>query len=111
MCGGDAPFQGLIAMHQVCRSCGYRYERESGYFLGAIYVNYGATSIILIALWFVLEAALDLGRLTHTLIWIAFAVVFPLLFHRHARALWMAFDLWFARPEASDFDGPRGGRE
>lgn len=106
MCGGDAPFAGVMKMRRACRSCGYRYERESGYFLGSIYVNYGVTAVTSIALWFVLEASLDLSKLTHTLIWVAFAALFPVWFHRYARAIWMAFDLWFARPEVRDFEGP-----
>ena len=33
-------FRGRLAMHPVCPSCGLRFEREPGYFTGAMYVSY-----------------------------------------------------------------------
>ena len=33
----------LPQMHERCPSCGYKFEREPGYFLGAMYVSYGLT--------------------------------------------------------------------
>lgn len=30
-------------MHEHCPHCGYKFEREPGYFLGAMYVSYGLT--------------------------------------------------------------------
>lgn len=33
----------LPQMHEHCPSCGYKFEREPGYFLGAMYVSYGLT--------------------------------------------------------------------
>ena len=28
-------------MHERCRACGLKFEREDGYFLGAMYIGYG----------------------------------------------------------------------
>jgi uncharacterized protein (DUF983 family) len=33
-------FQGWLAMHQRCPVCGLEYEREEGYFVGAMIVSY-----------------------------------------------------------------------
>src|SRR6059036_1247037 len=33
-------------MHERCAACGLRYEREQGYFVGAIYINYAVTVAI-----------------------------------------------------------------
>jgi uncharacterized protein (DUF983 family) len=30
----------ILAMHKNCSNCGMRYERESGFFFGAMYVSY-----------------------------------------------------------------------
>jgi hypothetical protein len=87
-------------MHATCSSCGTRYEREPGFFLGSIYINYGLTSLIVAIAYPVLlfgngvdERLLLLGSL-------AFALLFPLLFFRHARSLWLGFDQWNdPRPE------------
>jgi uncharacterized protein (DUF983 family) len=34
-------FAGFPAMHQHCPACGLKFEREEGYFLGAMYIGYG----------------------------------------------------------------------
>jgi uncharacterized protein (DUF983 family) len=39
-CGGARIFRGRLAMHSACPACGLRFERESGYFTGAMYVSY-----------------------------------------------------------------------
>ena len=39
-CQSGAIFQGRIAVHEHCPVCGLKYEREPGYFLGAMYVSY-----------------------------------------------------------------------
>lgn len=31
----------LPAMKESCESCGYRFDREPGYFIGAMYISYG----------------------------------------------------------------------
>ncbi|MES2629808.1 MAG: DUF983 domain-containing protein [Bacteroidota bacterium] len=30
----------LPEMHEKCSECGYRFDRESGYFIGAMYISY-----------------------------------------------------------------------
>ncbi|MCE2454048.1 MAG: DUF420 domain-containing protein, partial [Nitrospinae bacterium] len=39
-------FTGPFRMHERCPGCGYLFEREQGYFVGAIYINYAITIII-----------------------------------------------------------------
>jgi hypothetical protein len=34
-------FRGRFAMNTVCPVCGHRFEREPGFFQGAMYVSYG----------------------------------------------------------------------
>ena len=42
-------------MNEKCSNCGYSFEREPGYFLGAFYVSYGMTVFELMILYFVLQ--------------------------------------------------------
>jgi hypothetical protein len=90
-------FSGLFRMHETCPHCGFRFEREPGYFLGSIYINYGLTALITtiayISLrfgWRVEPRGLAFGLLT-------FCIVFPTFFFRYARALWLALDLRFEK--------------
>jgi hypothetical protein len=51
-------------MHACCPVCGLHFEREEGYFLGAMYISYGMSATILIAATLVgslLLPAWDLG--------------------------------------------------
>src|SRR6185369_9788049 len=36
-------WRGPISMHERCGVCGLRFEREPGYFVGAMYMSYGLT--------------------------------------------------------------------
>lgn len=35
------PFFGVPKMRETCEACHYKFDREPGYFLGAMYVSYG----------------------------------------------------------------------
>ena len=88
-------------MHETCSDCGTRFEREPGFFLGSIYINYGLTALIIAVAYPILlfsglvaERKLLVGGLL-------FALLFPLLVFRHARSLWLGFDQFYdPRPEA-----------
>src|SRR5262249_54898084 len=45
-CGRTRLFAGWFRMRDTCAACGLRYEREQGYFVGAIYVNYLLTAAL-----------------------------------------------------------------
>jgi hypothetical protein len=79
-------------MHSECASCALRFEREPGFFLGAIYFNYGLTAVIA-ATTFILTTLVGRVNQRH-LLWatMAFVAVFPLWFFRYARSLWLGFD-------------------
>jgi uncharacterized protein (DUF983 family) len=42
-------FVGFPRMHAHCPICGLRYEREPGYFLGAMYISYGLAVPLMVA--------------------------------------------------------------
>ena len=46
VCGQGKLFRGWFAMHERCERCGVKFEREPGFFLGSIYVNYGLTAVL-----------------------------------------------------------------
>jgi Protein of unknown function (DUF983) len=94
-------FKGLFAMHETCKACRFRFEREPGYFLGSIYVNYGVTSLISIAGWVTLQFGFGFRPRTLVILFSAFCLLFCPIFFRFARALWLALD---CRWDASIFD-------
>jgi hypothetical protein len=91
-------FAGWFRMNKSCEHCGFPFEREPGFYLGSIYVNYGLTAWTMTVSFMVLF--LGFGYSPDVLLWpeMAFCVLFPLWFHRYARAIWIAFDYYWDPP-------------
>jgi uncharacterized protein (DUF983 family) len=85
-------FEGWFRMRSRCPGCGLVFEREPGYFVGAIYLNYGATVVIALLGYFGLGAWLGLTVGQQLAIWGTFAVLFPLWFFRYSKSLWLSLD-------------------
>jgi uncharacterized protein (DUF983 family) len=83
-------------MYEACLECGLKFEREQGYFVGAIYVNYVATVLIAIPGYFILDAWTSISLRQQLFLWVTFGVVFPLLFFHYSRSLWLALDHWLS---------------
>ena len=77
------------------------FEREQGYFVGAIYVNYAATVVIAIAGFLLLDAYTDLSLTAQIVLWSIFCIAFPLFFFRYSRSLWLSIEYLF-NPEPLD---------
>jgi uncharacterized protein (DUF983 family) len=88
-------FRRWFAMYERCPHCELRFEREPGYFVGAMYLNYGLTVAVVIAGHFCLDVLVPLSLATHVVLWGAVAILLPLLLFRHSRCLWLAFDFTF----------------
>jgi hypothetical protein len=95
-------FRGLFHMHERCAACGLKYEREPGYFLGSIYINYGVTALLLTVAWVTLRFGYGIESRWLLAGLFAFCVVFQTLFFRYARALWLAMDCKFDRSLFAD---------
>ena len=91
-CGRGRVFDGPFRMRSGCSVCGLTFEREPGYFVGAIYVNYGVTVVVAVAGFFALDAWLAPWVGWQLLLWGGFAVAFPLWFFRYSKALWLSLD-------------------
>jgi uncharacterized protein (DUF983 family) len=86
-------FSGAVTMREHCPACGHRFQREPGYFLGAMYVSY-PLAIVVLGVFIVLihwlrpdwPWELDLALAVLPLL-----VLVPTIF-RYSRILWMHFD-------------------
>ena len=91
-CGEGRLFKGFFRMELACLSCGLDFRRESGYYVGAMYINYGLTAVIMLAVGIPLADKVSRAALSWPLG--TFAVLFPLWFFRYARSLWLGIDLY-----------------
>lgn len=108
-CFGGPVFRGLFRIEERCSRCGFKFEREQGYFVGAIYINYAATVAIAMPGYFVLDYLAEPSLATQLIFWGGFAVVFPPVFFRHSRCLWLAIVDFVSPPELESSGGVRRG--
>jgi uncharacterized protein (DUF983 family) len=86
-------FTGAVSMRERCPVCGHRFQREPGYFLGAMYISY-PLAVVFIGAFLLLIHWLrpdwpwetDLALAVLPLLLLA-----PAIF-RYSRILWMHFD-------------------
>jgi uncharacterized protein (DUF983 family) len=105
LCGEGRLFRGWFAMQAQCPSCGASLEREPGFYLGSIYINYGLTALLVAVVYPVLLFRGVASNQVLLVAALAFTVVFPLLLFPWSRSLWLAFDQWYdprpgERPDA-----------
>jgi uncharacterized protein (DUF983 family) len=108
-CGQRTLFRNMFAMNRECASCHLVFEREPGYFVGAIYINYAATAGVAVAGFLILDACTSVSVTTQIVLWCIFGVGFPLCFFRYSKSLWLALD-HFINPEEPDLHLVRRGR-
>ncbi len=90
VCLEGAMFRGTVDMYPRCPVCGHQFERESGFFQGAMYVSYVLAAItftiVLFSGRFLLEARIGLGRVIVMALIIQMFLV-PVLW-RYSRVVW-----------------------
>src|SRR5262245_27685083 len=91
-CGGTRLFAGPFRMQERCAACGLTYEREQGFFVGAIYVNYAVTVASGIGLVLALDWLVGLTLTQQLVLGVAVVALVPLVFFRYSRSLWLAID-------------------
>ena len=94
-CGEGKMFRNLFRMNERCAECHLKYERAPGYFLGSIYINYGLTAMTVTAGYLFLDFVTDVPDSWLMPILGTYCILFPLMFYRYARALWLAMDSFF----------------
>jgi uncharacterized protein (DUF983 family) len=85
-------FRGFPKMYERCGICDLRFEREPGYFLGAMYVSYGL-GIVIVTLFAALLWSITGWWITKDTIW-AVVLFLPLAptITLFSRVLWIYFD-------------------
>ncbi|MFM7057009.1 MAG: DUF983 domain-containing protein [Planctomycetota bacterium] len=102
LCSTGSLFIGWIRMRKQCDHCGFLFDRGPGYFLGSTYINYGVTTLSTTATYIWLRFGLGVPRNLLVPGLAAFCVIFPLVFFRYSRSLWLSFDCWLDRHGALD---------
>ena len=95
-------FRGLFAMNDPCPVCGLVFQREEGYFLGAMYVTYVLGAVVLGAGYFLARWLLAGWNefLILNLLCLLYLPLTPALF-RYSRTIWIHIDRWASPSDVS----------
>lgn len=106
-CGHAPIFRSFFELEAECPSCGLLFEREPGYWVGAMIINTAAISFLFLA-----SLGLGIWLTWPNVPWgvllvvvVALNLVFPVLFHPYSRTLWVALDLSFREASGEAGDG------
>jgi uncharacterized protein (DUF983 family) len=91
VCGRASIFERPFKVKHHCPSCDALFQREAGFFVGAILVNVVTTEAFIMAVYVAcLVAGLDYQWIL-ALLFVA-ALLFPVAFYHHSWSIWLAFD-------------------
>jgi len=87
-CGARSLFRTWLKANDVCPSCGLALEKEEGFFLGSLAINYGITAaplVLIFVLVFMDRISVPVAMVGA----LAWCLLFPLLFFHTAKSLWL----------------------
>ena len=90
-CGKGKLFQRRLKMYERCSHCGWVFEREEGYWTGAMAVNLVFSEVVVAAVIIPL-AAKQVPLAPLFAIGLPVAALLPIIFYRHAKSFWMSID-------------------
>lgn len=95
-------FSGSFAMNDPCPVCGLIFQREEGYFLGAMYMSYGISSFLLVLqFWLAYLLLPDQHELAVLgLVLLMYLPFMPVVF-RYSRTLWIYLERWLCPSDIS----------
>src|SRR5579871_5973057 len=90
-CGGSTLFRAgtLFEVNKACPACGLRFERDEGFFLGSMSINYGVTLVCFLTPVMILLYKGVIGTTLAIILAGVGSIGFPLLFYRSSRSWWL----------------------
>jgi uncharacterized protein (DUF983 family) len=96
-CGSGGIYDTWFRMKPRCGRCGYLFEREPGFFVGAYLINFaiveGFLFVLIMGFVWWKSANPDGGVLVPTVIGVVIGVLGPVVFYPFSRTIWSALDL------------------
>lgn len=92
VCGRGKIFSGWFKTYERCPVCGFVFEREPGYYTGAIAINLVVSELLIAAIAVPLAASQSVSVTTLIVLGATLPFLIPLLFYRPTKSLWMSID-------------------
>ena len=93
-CGSGKLFRGWVRMVDDCPRCGLHFERESGYWAGALAINFVCTGGLMITLLIAMLVATipEVPVAPILAVLVPIALVGPVIWYPFSKTLWVAID-------------------
>lgn len=110
-CGGGGLGESFLELREACPHCGWTFEREEGYWLGAMVVLFAAVEGLFLLLLAVGIIAWWPDVRWTVLLWsgIALNAAVPFLLYRWSKTTWMGLHVAFVDRELEADDASRTG--
>lgn len=114
-CGGSPIFRAPFKVRHHCPACGALFEREEGYFVGALSINVVTTELVILVTYLLCLMTIGFDERLILFVLLPAALVFPVLFYHHSWSLWLGFDHLIeplpgdGRARGARSDGRNGG--
>jgi uncharacterized protein (DUF983 family) len=92
VCGRGKIFSGWFKTYERCPVCNFAYEREPGYYSGAMAVNLVVSELLIVAIAVPLAASQSVSMTVLIALGVTLPFLLPLLFYRPTKSLWMSLD-------------------
>jgi uncharacterized protein (DUF983 family) len=96
-CGEGKLFHGWFRMVETCPHCNLRFEREPGYWVGAVAINTAVIGFLFAVVLIVFSAATvpDIPWVTLLIIELPVVALGPVFFYPFSKTIWVAVDRAF----------------
>ncbi len=91
-CGQSSIFQAPFRVRHHCPSCAALFQREEGFFIGALMANVVATELVAVALYVVCLLTIGYNDLLLLVAALPLAFILPVGFYHHSWSVWLSFD-------------------
>ncbi len=103
-CGSGKLFRHYVSMVPECSRCGLHFEREQGYWAGALAINIMSVGAMF-AVTFLVAMILTVPDVPVPLmlaIFVPLMTIGPILWYPFSKTIWVAFDPAILNPEGAD---------
>lgn len=97
-CSEGALFRGWFQMNDTCPKCKMNFEREEGYYTGAMFINWFLAIFIIGPVWIgMIFAGYPFGLILGTTVFLLILSI-PVFF-QYSRVIWLYIDFFVFHPE------------
>jgi uncharacterized protein (DUF983 family) len=103
VCGQRRVFRRWMVMAEACPGCGHHFERQEGYWIGAVAINTVATLGLFVTLFVAVMVAAwpDVPWTALAIGGVALNLAFPILFYPMSKTVWVALETTIHPPAAA----------